>query len=815
MHYTLGSTRFALRNPQSQIRDGEIMFKNNLKIAFRHLVKHKTYSLINISGMAVGLVCALLIYLWVDDELRVDKFNDNDSPLFQVMQNVGAASEVKTLEWIPYPVEKTLVAEMPEVEYAVSVMPPARYTFDDILAFQDTHVRAKAKFASKDFFNVFSYHLLRGDKSRVLEDKHAVVISEELAGKLFQSPENSIGKTVAWSQGDGKGDYIVSGVFKKMPANATIQFDLVFNFEVHREKHPQLEQWSFNSPNIYLVLKAQTNIERFSAKIKDVVRSRYPEGNSALFLRKYSDQYLYANYENGVQSGGRIAYVRLFSMIGIFILLIACINFMNLATAKASRRMKEVGVKKALGVSRKTLVLQYMGEALLMSFLSLAVALGMVELFLPQFNEITGKHLALHLSTNIILPGFGIALLTGLISGSYPALYLSGFNPVTVLKGRLRTSFGELFARRGLVTFQFTVSVILIGVVFVVYKQIKFVQAKDLGFEKDNIIHFTSEGAVNENLEIFLNALKKISGVVNASSMSADLIHGDHNTTRGVAWEGQPLGANKIDFTDLKFNYDFIETLGIEMLAGRSFSRDFGSEAESIILNEEAIKEMGLKDPVGKTFNLWGRDMRIIGVTRNFNFESLYEKVKPCFIRLEPAANHIFVSIRAGTVRETLDRISTFYKAYNAGLPFDFTFLDQDYQTLYVAEQRVSILSRYFAGIAILISCLGLFGLAAFSAERRLKEIGIRKVLGASATQLVALLSNEFVRLVLLANCVALPVSWYMMNRWLQSFAYRIDLGLSVFLISGLLALAIAFLTVAYQAIKAALANPVEALRYE
>jgi hypothetical protein len=396
-------------------------------------------------------------------------------------------------------------------------------------------------------------------------------------------------------------------------------------------------------------------------------------------------------------------------------------------------------------------------------------------LLLPEFNAITGKHLSLHFSVNFILSVLVITLITGLLSGSYPAFYLSHFKPAMVLKGKLNTSFSVAWARKGLVVFQFAVSIILIVSVLVVYKQIEFIQTKNLGFDKDNIISFKSEGRLNENQETFLQEVKNMPGVVNATSFGHDLF-GGHGGTSGLDWEGKRPDDN-IQFGNLEVDYEWFETLDIEMAEGRTFSREFGSDSAKIIFNEAAIAAMGLKDPIGKTVNLWGQDKQIIGVTKNFHFESFYEEIKPCMMQCYPNGRNVLVKIQAGMERKTIERIGDFYREYNQGLPFDYQFLDQDYQELYAAEQRVAILSKYFAGIAILISCLGLFGLATFTAERRLKEIGIRKILGSSEFGIVHLLSGDFTKMVLIAIVIALPLSYFIAHRWLESFASSSAIG--------------------------------------
>jgi hypothetical protein len=566
------------------------------------------------------------------------------------------------------------------------------------------------------------------------------------------------------------------------------------------------------------VLKGGADLSDVNSKIIDFVKRKAADSKITLFLAPYSEYYLYSEYENGVQVGGRIEYVRLFSIIGIFILTIACINFMNLATAKATRRIKEVGIKKAVGASRRTLILQYLTESMVMALLSLGVAVLFVDLLLPQFNLVTGKNLDLSFNSTFAFSLLSIVTITGLLAGSYPAFYLSRFNPSAVLKGSFnsqRGSISETLARRGLIIFQFTLSVIFIVAVIIVYKQVEFVQTKYLGYDKDNIVYFKPEGRLTTNLDAFFGEARRLPGVVNISSIARSIVGAKNNTVGYFHWEGKDPDAI-IPFEIVNGNYELIETLGVQMKEGRSFSKDFPQDTASIIFNEAAIEVMGMNDPIGKIFNLWGKDYKIIGVAKDFHFESLHEKVKPLFFKLVPEeAERILVRLSAGSERTSIEALEKLFQKFNPGFAFDYKFLDAEYAAQYNAEKRVATLSKYFAGLAILISSLGLFGLAAFVTERRLKEIGIRKVLGSSSIGIVYLLSADFTKVVLISIVIALPVSYLITQHWLDSFAFRIPLHWWYFAGSGALAISIAWLTVAAQSIKAARSNPTECLKDE
>ncbi len=782
------------------------MFKLNLLLTLRSFWRFKTTFFINLIGLATGLSCVLLIYLWVADELKVDQFHENDSRLYQVMEHQQYAKELLTTTSTPGVLAEALKTEIPEIEYAATTT----WINSEQFSIDDHSVRAEGFYVGEDYFNIFSYEIIQGNPDKLLTDKTSIVISASLAQKLFNTTENVVGRQVDYQR---EKTFQVSGVFKDIPPNSSYQFEFVLPFQLFMDENEWVKEWGNNSPKTYVTVGEGTDVAQLNEKIVDFVKGKNEESNVSLFLQSYSSRYLKGRYENGVQSGGRIEYVQLFSIVAIFILLIATINFMNLSTAKATRRMKEIGVKKALGVKKRTLILQYLGESVMMSLLSLVVALVLVALVLPVFNEITDKQIALSFELWFIGSLLSIGVITGLVSGSYPALYLSGFAPVRILKGEVKGSLGELWARRGLVIAQFFLSIVLITAVVVIYQQIEFVQSKNLGFNKDNIVYFPIEGQVGKSTEAFLNELREVPGIVAASSVGHSFI-GQNNNTSGLDWEGKNP-EDLILFENMRVNHDLIETMGIEIVEGRSFSRDFSTDTAKIIFNEAAIKVMGLENPIGKVIKLWGEyDLEIIGVAKDFHFQSLHQQVEPVFFMLRPQSTwNVMARIEAGTEKATLETLSAFYKKFNPGFALNYQFLDESYQKQYAAEQRVATLARYFAIFAIIISCLGLFGLAAFTAERRQKEIGIRKVLGSSTINIVYLLSADFTKMVGVAVIFALPISYLLMKNWLDRFAYRIDLEIWFFALAAVLAFLIAWATVGSQAFKAARLNPTKCLR--
>ncbi len=793
------------------------MINHYILIAFRNISRHKSSFFINLLGLSTGLACTILIFLWVSDERGMDKFHVNDAQLYQVMEVSKENDKIFVKPHTQGLLAETMAKDLPEIERATTFFSLVNEGYTINFKTDDGKVtKAGGVWADQEFFNMFSYKLNSGLPNEVLKDKNAVVISSSLAKAMYKAGEDPIGKRIEWEALGRKYTAQVSGIMADVPDQSTQKFDFVMTKESLFEFVPNFTKWYNEGTNTFLQLKAGTNVDAFNAKIKDFLKTYHKDNLFSLFVRPYSSGYLYGKYENGVLAGGRIGYVRLFSLIAFFILLIACINFMNLSTAKASRRQKEVGIKKAVGSTRVALIGQFLAESVMISIFSLLAAVVMVQLFLPPFNEITGKDLSLHLNTNNLLLLTGATVFTGLVSGSYPALYLSGFNVISIFKGKLKNSLGELLARKGLVVFQFAVSLLLIIAVAVIYQQMKLIQNMNLGYDKDNVVYFDREANLVENASSFLQKLRMLPGVIHASALNGGVASSkDNSTTYGISWPGKPAN-NVTNFSDRSVDIGLLETLNIEMKEGRSFSEKFGADSNKLIFNETAIKAMNLQDPIGTPITMWNKSYTIVGVVKDFHLQSIHEVIPPMVFRYAPEETSQFmVKIKSGSEKNTLAQIENLYKEYNAGYPFNYAFLDERYQALYLAEQRVSTLSKYFAGLAILISCLGLFGLATFNAEIRAKEMSIRKVLGASISSVVYLLSKDFMKLALIAVIIAFPLGWWAMNKWLEGFVYKVEIGPYIFIISFALILVITMVTVGYQAVKAAIANPIQALRTE
>ena len=806
------------------------MLKYNLLLFARNIKKNRTTFSINIIGMSIGLTCALFIAIWAMDELSVDRFHKKGDRLVQILQNFPTPNGIETDEATQGPLAKALSNEFPEIEESATVLHNSWFEGEKFLLSNgdEQFFNSAVQFASKNYFSIFSFPLVYGNPDEALDLKNSVVISQAMARKLFGT-SNAVGKTIECLHKEFGGNYTVSGVFQKLPKNSSESFDAVFNFETLAAYDEDFREWNNSDAHTYVVLSKGTGLADFNAKIKGFLKTRDGNASETYLAQPYSERYLYGKYENGKVSGGRIQYVQLFSIIALLILIIACVNFVNLSTAKASKRIKEIGVKKSMGAERSSLILQFTCESMVTSAIGTIVALFIVRLLLPQFNFITGKELALGFNVNLFLAILGITLFTGFVAGIYPALYLSGLSALNGLKRNMTHDFRGDFTRKGLVVFQFVASIILIVSVLIVYKQMEFVQSKNLGFNRENVIWFTSgvmetdlsqnedsRGIGTADIENLVDLLKNTPGVVNASNFRHTMM-ADFGTTTGLKWPGKDPEIDGL-FAQIAGGYNFIETMQIELKEGRTYSKNFNLENEKIIFNEAAVEQMKMEDPIGKTVNLWGEDKEIIGVVKNFHIDKLYQRVMPSFITLSnnSFASNIIVRLQPGNENSTLERIQKVYREYFiTGMPFEFSYLNDNYRAMYLAETRVATLSKFFAAIAVIISCLGLFGLAVFTAQRRRKEISIRKVLGQNTSQLTLMLSHEFAKLVLISIAIALPMAYLLANNWLSGFAYSIPLRVWYFVGAGLIALIVAMLTVGSQAVNAARANPVKSLRSE
>jgi ABC-type antimicrobial peptide transport system permease subunit len=726
------------------------------------------------------------------------------------MTNHDNSGGIVTWGATPGDMAEAMKAELSQVELSAGASP-----FIAGVAFENgnTKMTGSGLFVDQAYFNIFTVDFIAGNPSQVMTGINSVALSATIATKLFGSPANAIGKSLKWQVFDFENEVEVTAVYQDFGSLDVEKPDYFLSFSYFKQMLGEGVHWDNFNATTYVLLRPDTDVAAFNAQIAGFIKAKEEQSNVSVFVKPYGDTYLYGAYEDGIVAGGRISYVKLFSAIAIFILIIACINFMNLTTARSMSRLKEIGVKKSMGATRAGLFGQFMVESLLLTFMALILALVASFIIQPFFSQVTSKTLSMSFQPELILLLFGIWLLTGFLAGIYPAVYLSKFKPVEVMKLNVKGSFGELLARKGLVVFQFAISLVLIIGISVISKQMSFIQNQNLGYDQSHLVQINASGINPKQLDSFLGELKKSPGVENASSLSHPLV-GLRSSTIGLSWEGKNP-EEQVKFENVTVNMDLIETMGFEVVDGRAFSIDFGEEDSKIILNEAAVRIIGLGNPVGQIVNLWGEDKEVIGVIKDFNFESLKENVKPAFLKYDPGfAEKIMVRIGAQNQQEILAGINELFVKQTAQ-PMDYSFMDADYQSLYASEQRVSKLAKYFGVMAIFLSCLGLFGLAAFTAEKRKKEIGVRKVMGASTMGILTLVSKDFVRLILISIVIAMPLAWYFANNWLKSYAYQTNLSWWIFAGSGVILMLIALMTVGFQAFKAANSNPVESLKSE
>ena len=789
------------------------MLKNYLKIALRNFWKNKSFSFINVFGLALGMACSLLIMLWVQDEKAVDGFFKDTNRLFSIYERQYYDNKIQAFHGSPGVLPDEIKKVIPEIQYASGMAWNEKNTFQ----VGNKIMKEEGNHAGEDFFKIFSYPLLEGNAETALNTPASIAISRKMANDFFGSPEAAIGKTIRY---ENRHDFKVTAVFENIQRHSSRKFDFLINWHSFLERNSWAKEWGNNGPATLIKLRASANPFAVEKKITKFL-DNYNKEQSAAFrielgIQRYDDLYLHSNFKNGKIAGGRIEYVRLFSIVAVFILLIACINFMNLTTARSVKRAREIGIRKVVGAVRASLRAQFLGEAMLLSFFAIIISLGLVALALPSFNSITGKEISLPVDKTLFwLSLIVLALVTGLISGSYPAIFLSSLNAIRVLKGTLKFSASAAWFRKGLVVFQFTLSTILIVGMIVISKQVEYVQSQNLGYDRENLIYLPLEGDLTGKYKLFKQQALKMQGVkyVTRTSQTPTQIE---NGTGGVDWEGKDPKTLPM-FTQVSVGYDFTKTMNITMVDGRDFSKDFATDSVGYIVNEAALKKIGYKDPVGKPLTFWQKKGTIIGVAKDFHFNSLHEQINPLIIRYgeEESYGAVLVRTAPGQTKQAIAGLEKLCKQLNPQFPFTYYFSDEEYQKLYRSEQVVSKLANSFAFLAIFISCLGLLGLAMFTAEQKTKEIGIRKVLGASIASLFTLMSREFIFLVCIALLIASPVAWWLMNNWLQNYAYRTPISWWMFLVAGGLAIVIALITVSFQATKAAIANPIKSLRTE
>lgn len=790
---------------------------NFFKTTVRSLLKNKGYSFLNIFGLAIGIACAGLIFLWVEDELNWDQFNTKKDFLYRIKENQKYDTYVATFGSTPAPMAPAMQQQIPGVANACRII---GYN-TKLITIGDKSLYAFPNYADTSLFSMFTFPFVQGNSATAFTQLYSMVVTQSTAKKFFGDEKNVIGKTV---RVDNKQDYVITGVIKDIPKNSTVQFEWVAPFQIWWNENKQWAQsWGNNDLDTYVELRPNVSAASVNKILYDFIQKRDPRSNARPFLWTAHDWHLRDEFDNGVETGGgQIEYVHLFSIIACIILLIGCVNFMNLVTARSEKRAREVGVRKVLGAAKQNLIFQFIGESILMAVLSAILAVIIILLALPAFNLLAQKNLVSGLTDPLHFTALiTITLICGLIAGSYPSLYLSSFNPVFVLKGLKLKDGSASLVRKGLVILQFSVSIILIISTILIYQQIQHVKNRSLGFNKNNLLEINTNDEFNKNYEVIKQDLLGTGIIQNLALSDYSVLYGGNNTD-GLIWEGKPANS-KVLVSTRYVSPGFMNVYGLKRLAGRDFvvTDSVTSKKINVIITKSFEELMGKGSAISKTLRYDGDTsgyvLNVVGVVNDFVYGDMYGKPDPVMFSCIQNANasELYVRLKTADVEVALKKIKAVIKKDNPSYPCTYQFADDQFNKMFLNEQLISELSRVFVALAIIISCLGLFGLAAFTAERRTKEIGVRKVLDASVAGITTLLSKDFLQLVAISCIVAFPVAWWMMHSWLQNYKYRIGISWWIFLAAGISAILIALITISFQSIKAAIANPVKSLRTE
>ncbi|MEP2771064.1 MAG: ABC transporter permease [Fulvivirga sp.] len=788
------------------------MVKNYILVTIRNLFKNSIYSFINIAGLAIGITCSILIFLWVEDETSYDEFLPKNDRLYQVWANASFDGKINSWRSVPLPTYEAIKTQDANIVNS-SVL---GWGSTHLLRYEDNRMNKQGYFASKEFLEMFQFPLIAGSAETVLDDPYSIVITEKLAKVLF-GDEDPMNKIVRF---DDENDLKVTGILKDIPSNSSFEFEYLvpwkFRSITQQWVRDNEDNWGNYSFQVFIEINDPKNIANVEASVAPMLTENGQDDiEREFFLHPLLKWRLYSNFENGVATGGMSDYVKLFTIIAVFILVIACINFMNLATARSERRAKEVGIRKSVGSRRWELIVQFLSESVFIAFISCVIAVVIAQLLLPSYNELVDKELFIdYTSAQFWISVLAIILVTGVVSGSYPAFYLSGFQPVKVLKGKVKPGKGASTPRKILVTLQFGFAIFLIIGTIVIYQQIQLVQNRELGYDQNNLISVRLNDDIDDNYETIKLELESSGSVESVTKSNSQIT--SINSNNFLGWPGKPEDLRVI-FTTIAGDYDYAKTMGIKVLMGRDFSKDFKSDTAAIVINKAALDLMDLPEPViGTQLDLWGDKRTLIGVVDNVLMGSVHDPIKPMFMVIDNWWGYVTIRLRqTNNLQASLEKVKTVFEKHDPAHPFEYEFMDEEFEKKFSTINLTSRLASIFAFLAILITGLGLFGLASFTAEQRTKEIGIRKVLGASVGNLVGLISREFSKLVILSFLISSPIAWYLLNQYLERYPIRTEIGWWVFPLTGLVALLFAVAIVANQAWGAAKANPVKSLRSE
>ena len=787
------------------------MIKHLLNSTFRNFWRYKTAFSVNLLSLTMGLSVTIITSLWIWDEWQVDRFHQNNDRLYQVMYHYQNDEGIRTSPHMPGPMGSALQEDVPEIEHAVTVVDWMGGSFSA----HGHAYQGKGYYATAGFFELFSFPIIAGNPAALLSSEEQVVVSNRIAEYFFEDAEKAIGQAIKFNDEE---KLIIAGVFEDLPNQSTMQFDFVLPYErfTSMPRNQWALSWTNQGPTIFLLIDQIRDQQMVNTKINQVYLNHIEEEESDFdfFTKPFSERHLYGKYENGILAGGRIEYLWLFGGMALLILIMGAINYVNLSTARGQQRAIEVGVRKTIGASKRNLIQHYLFEVFVVLILSFVVALLLVKGFLPQINQLTGKVLTLSFNPGFWFFFVGLLLVLVLLAGLYPAFFLSGFQPVQVLKGGFSKKKSGLFLRQGLVILQFTIAFIFIVGVLSIYHQIHFLQTRDLGFAKDQLVEVIMDVKDREKIKTFLAEARQLEGIeaISSGNIPIDL----QNGTTAVSWPGKDP-EKEVRFGLYNAHDGLLETMNLTMVEGRPFSSEYGEEHRKVILNEKAVNAIGLLNPIGQTVELFESvDLEIIGVVKDFHYQSMYDEIQPLMFRwMRRPSPQLIARLDAQNIQTGLQNLKTLFETFNPMIPFQYAFLNQKNEALYAAEDQLGTLSKYLAGIAIFIAILGLFGLVTYMVQVKTKEIGIRKVLGAETLNIVRLFSASFIKLVLVVVFMGTPIAWYLVTQWLYDFAYHFEFGMELFVLALLGLLLMTFLTVSIQSLKAALANPVDSLRNE
>ena len=787
------------------------MITNFFKIAWRNLLRNKSFSIINISGLAIGMAAATLIFLWIQNEKNYDQFHSKKARIYETWNKAQFSGKLQCWNTTPKILARTVEKDIPEIERAVRVHWQRKFLF----SIGEKRLSVPGNMVDTGFLQMFSFPLIKGDPQTALNNGYSIILTEALAKKIY-GDEDPMGKVIKI---DNKDNFTVTGVLKDLPNNTRFNFEYLMPWEYLRKTGGDDSSWGNNSTRTYVLLKENTSFTAANEKIRKIKVKYYKEDGPdwEMFLYPISRWRLYSSFKNGIEDGGLIEFVRLFGIIAVFILLIACINFMNLSTARSEKRAKEVGIRKVVGAQKRWIVSQFIGESILIAFLAGILAIIIVQISLPAFGTLTDKKLFVDYSDlSFWIRALGFIILTGVIAGSYPAFFMSSFNPSKVLKGTFKAANALVTPRKLLVILQFTFAIILIICTSIVKQQIDHARNRESGYTKDNLIYHFLSGDLEKNYTLVKNEILSAGLAKSITKTSAPLTQG-WSDSWDFQWDGKDPN-DKTDFDRYNVDDNIVVTAGLTLVKGRDMNlKEYPTDSLAMIINESAAKVINFKDPIGQLIKDGDTKYHIIGVIKDFILQSPYYPTKPMLIGgAKGWFNVMHIKLNgANSTADNLKKLEVIFKKYNPEYPFEYQFVDDEYAAKFKAEERTGTLAALFAALTIFISCLGLFGLATYMAENRIKEIGVRKVLGASISGITALLSKDFLKLVMISFVIASPVAWWMMHTWLQNYPYRVTIQWQVFVFAGVISFLISIITVSYQAIKAALANPVKSLRTE